>query len=63
MMRQQLLWLIGATTLRALPSAPQLEQYPAPLTFRDDGTFKISVFEDLHFGEDEFTRKSRSFPA
>lgn len=23
----------------------------APLRFREDGTFQISIFEDLHFGE------------
>lgn len=26
-----------------------------PLTFDDDGTFQISIFEDLHFGESEFS--------
>lgn len=25
----------------------------APLTFGSDGTFQISIFEDLHFGESE----------
>jgi hypothetical protein len=25
-----------------------------PLTFRSDGTFQISIFEDLHFGESRF---------
>ncbi|KAK3346517.1 Metallo-dependent phosphatase-like protein [Lasiosphaeria hispida] len=27
------------------------DQDSAPLTFRPDGTFQISIFEDLHFGE------------
>jgi hypothetical protein len=28
------------------------------LAFRDDGSFQISVFEDLHFGEGEDNRES-----
>lgn len=26
-----------------------------PLSFTRNGTFQISIFEDLHFGESEFT--------
>lgn len=27
-----------------------------PLTFREDGTFRIAIFEDLHYGEGESRR-------
>lgn len=28
-------------------------QYTGPLRFKSDGTFQLSIFEDLHFGESE----------
>lgn len=37
------------------------EQAPeplAPLKFAEDGTFQVSILEDLHFGESEFTDNS-----
>ncbi|KAJ8521806.1 hypothetical protein ONZ45_g1542 [Pleurotus djamor] len=48
-----------AYVVQAFQAAPQqiylqsLDPYPNKprLTFRDDGTFKITVFSDLHFGE------------
>lgn len=30
-----------------------------PLTFNKDGTFQVSVFEDLHFGESTFPLKMK----
>ena len=57
--------LLAATTMRtqllaALNLLPgriiQSEDHSrTALTFSEAGTFKISIFEDLHFGEDEFT--------
>ncbi|KAK0724969.1 Metallo-dependent phosphatase-like protein [Lasiosphaeris hirsuta] len=32
-------------------SKKETQDSVAPLTFRSDGTFQISIFEDLHFGE------------
>ena len=29
----------------------QYQDVTGPLTFTEDGTFQISIFEDLHFGE------------
>ncbi|KFA50099.1 hypothetical protein S40293_06375 [Stachybotrys chartarum IBT 40293] len=35
----------------ALPAAALANLPGRPLTFRDDGTFRIAIFEDLHYGE------------
>jgi hypothetical protein len=55
MKREQLLWLVISTA----GAAPVLEQGQAAeftgLRFNLDGTFRISVFEDLHYGEAEDT--------
>lgn len=48
------LWLIAPSLQAALPTryAASNSGSPfGPLKFREDGTFQISVFEDLHFGE------------
>ena len=46
--------LLLATTIGALPTAID-PQWPLlntqPLRFTKDGTFQISIFEDLHYGE------------
>lgn len=57
--------IFGATVSLAVPLevSSSTNTYPVshhsdpfgPLTFRADGTFQISVFEDLHFGESMFT--------
>lgn len=53
MKREQLIWLAVSTA----GAAPRLEQGQAAgfkgLRFNLDGTFSISVFEDLHYGEGE----------
>ncbi|KAI0766316.1 Metallo-dependent phosphatase [Irpex lacteus] len=38
---------------RVLSVPPQLDPYPTQprITFRSDGTFKLTVFSDLHYGE------------
>jgi hypothetical protein len=33
-----------------------------PLTFSADGTFRISIFEDLHFGESKLLAASCPYP-
>jgi Calcineurin-like phosphoesterase len=59
MMRESLLWalysLTGYSTALSTPhSSPDASSSTSPpLTFTRDGTFKISIFEDLHFGEAE----------
>lgn len=48
------LWLIAPSLQAVLPTryAASNSGSPfGPLKFREDGTFQISVFEDLHFGE------------
>ena len=53
-MRDQLLWLLSSTTGYSPVSADFVLSRPhPPLTFYGDGTFHISIFEDLHFGEAE----------
>jgi hypothetical protein len=43
-----------ATTFFALPSMEAaVPQRFIPLRFSHDGTFQISIFEDLHFGESQ----------
>lgn len=59
-------YFLAATTLGSLGLAkPQLgiegvDTFDATprLRFEKDGTFKLSIFEDLHFGEGEDNRKS-----
>ncbi|OQN99447.1 hypothetical protein B0A48_14424 [Cryoendolithus antarcticus] len=46
-LRTPLQFLLGATSLTA--AHPGLQ----PLRFAEDGTFQVSIFEDLHFGEAE----------
>lgn len=46
--------LTAASVLKAKPiTKGQLDSTRifGPLTFNSDGTFQISIFEDLHFGE------------
>lgn len=48
------LWLTAPSLQAVLPatfSAHTSSDIFGPLKFRDDGTFQISIFEDLHFGE------------
>lgn len=48
------LWLVAPSLQAALPSkfaASDGSSPFGPLRFREDGTFQISIFEDLHFGE------------
>lgn len=33
-----------------------VDKFSAPLQFREDGTFQLSILEDLHFGESECFR-------
>ncbi|KAK3312989.1 Metallo-dependent phosphatase-like protein [Apodospora peruviana] len=40
-------WPLPLDTIKAKPRGP--------LTFKRDGTFQISIFEDLHFGENAWT--------
>ena len=50
------LWLIAPSLQAVLPTryATSNSSSPfGPLKFREDGTFQISIFEDLHFGESE----------
>lgn len=61
-MRDHLLWLLASITGYSTASYPPLavdtgppSSPVSPLTFASDGTFKISIFEDLHFGEAEHT--------
>jgi hypothetical protein len=52
-------WLLRCAlpTWRRQQISPELEADNAfgPLKFRPDGTFRISIFEDLHFGESTST--------
>lgn len=61
-MHQHLLWVLASITGYSSASYPPiaadtgLSAIPTTrLTFAHDGTFKISIFEDLHFGEAEDT--------
>lgn len=48
------LWLIAPSLQAVLPArdaGPNGSGLFGPLKFREDGTFQISIFEDLHFGE------------
>lgn len=40
-------------TLAAPALALAKSQRQRPLTFSEDGTFQIAIFEDLHYGEGE----------
>ncbi|KAH8776748.1 Metallo-dependent phosphatase-like protein [Diaporthe sp. PMI_573] len=49
-----LLWLIAPSLQAVLPTrfaSSSGNDLFGPLRFREDGTFQISIFEDLHFGE------------
>ena len=53
------LWLLPGITQESLASThPKMaftkSDHLPPLRFRDDGTFQISIFQDLHFGESRF---------
>ncbi|ETN37804.1 uncharacterized protein HMPREF1541_07427 [Cyphellophora europaea CBS 101466] len=50
-MREQLLWMLGQLSGRHF----ETHKSPSPLRFPASGQFKISIFEDLHFGEAEHT--------
>ncbi|KAI0119573.1 Metallo-dependent phosphatase [Daldinia grandis] len=51
--------LVMLTCVASIDAKPLAKTYvnstgslgPGPLTFKSDGTFQISIFEDLHFGE------------
>ena len=45
----------GYSTASIPPGSTGSSGTPSPLTFSHDSTFKISIFEDLHFGEAEDT--------
>lgn len=48
------LWLIAPSLQAVLPTRYAVSNSGSPfgpLKFREDGTFQISIFEDLHFGE------------
>lgn len=49
-----LLWLVAPSLQAVLPTrfvSPNGSDLYGPLRFREDGTFQISIFADLHFGE------------
>lgn len=53
------LWLIAPSLQAALPARYATSNSSSPLghlKFRKDGTFHISIFEDLHFGESEYSK-------
>lgn len=51
-------YFLAATVLGSFVLA-DLETYGSSrLQFEDDGTFKLSILEDLHFGEGESNRTS-----
>jgi hypothetical protein len=64
-MRQRFLWALAASFgfafSQAVPGDAEtvfgLESGGRRLRFKPDGSFKISVFEDLHFGEGEDNRE------
>jgi hypothetical protein len=41
----------GGVAICVAAPAPEYSQFSRPLRFEQDGTFQISIFEDLHFGE------------
>ncbi|KAI0139349.1 Metallo-dependent phosphatase [Xylariaceae sp. FL1272] len=44
-------------TIHGFPSHSSSASHPfGPLTFQSDGSFQISIFEDLHFGENSWER-------
>lgn len=48
------LWLIPPSLQAVLPTRYATSNSGSsfgPLKFREDGTFQLSIFEDLHFGE------------
>ncbi|UNI18057.1 hypothetical protein JDV02_004353 [Purpureocillium takamizusanense] len=45
--------LAAGLSRQAVVVAPRAADPPPPLRFRDSGTFHLSVFSDLHFGEDQ----------
>lgn len=50
------LWLVAPSIQAVLPATFATSDGSSPfgpLKFREDGTFQISIFEDLHFGESE----------
>jgi hypothetical protein len=58
-MRDHLLWVLGTLTgyaaATAASSSGQVDETMSSLSLSSDDTFKISIFEDLHFGEEEDT--------
>jgi hypothetical protein len=57
-MRQHIIWTIAIITGGSLGLPLYDQAYTSPLKFSRDGKFRITVFEDLHFGEGEDNRKS-----
>lgn len=54
-----LLWLTAPSLQAVLPTRCAISNSSSsfgPLKFREDGTFQISVFEDLHFGESKHSK-------
>jgi hypothetical protein len=70
-MRQRFLWEVGAffgvsfvqsaSSSATVFGLDESDSSSKRLAFRDDGSFRLSVFEDLHFGEGEDNR--RFFPS
>src|ERR1700753_144554 len=57
-MRQHILWTIAIITGGSLGLPLHNQAFTSPLKFSQDGKFRITIFEDLHFGEGEDNRKS-----
>ncbi|RAL10173.1 metallophosphoesterase family protein [Aspergillus homomorphus CBS 101889] len=56
MVRFSVVAILGlAAEIRAFPSVKSTKQFDKRLQFTSDGTFQLSVFEDLHYGEAEAT--------
>jgi hypothetical protein len=57
-MKEHFLWTVSLLTgfASSLPFKSGGYSVPPTLAFRSDGTFKIAVFEDLHYGEGEANR-------
>ncbi len=61
-LHERLVWVLASITGYSTASFPPLavddslpSRLGSPLTFSHNGSFKISIFEDLHFGEAEET--------
>lgn len=60
------LWLIAPSLQAVLPAryaASNSSSQLSPLRFREDGSFQISIFEDLHFGESKILNRIQRIPS